>query len=533
MKSTTRLLLAGLALCLPLAAQADDADQRCAQLYQLTNADHAIEPGIMVPATEAMPAYCRVRGVIDTTIRFEVNMPAEDWTGRFLFHAQGGLAGSLDDATSLVDNGFAMATTDTGHQGEQPNFYRNDNAKLNFAFRANHLTTVLAKRIIAAFYGREAEHSYLWGCSNGGRAALQEALRYPDDFDGIIAGAPAIDYGTGLLAWTLEAVRHQRRNPLTLEAVDLLDANSRRACDLLDGLADGVIGDPRKCAIELLELDELECTGAPAADCLTAGQIETARFVYTGVTDAAGNVVVPGVYPGAEAGGDFQLWFTGPVGFMDTTASEVTTQVLDIVMQHAPGRLGGAPGSDFDLETFDVVEGLNELAEVMVALNPPAPDFGPFIERGGKLIIYNGWHDHPCRAKVVEDFYAEAIALNGSAAVEEFMRVFLVPGMVHCLGGPGAWVADYIDAIVNWVEEDDPPDRILAQHPGNVNFLEGLAAAVASGTVSWYEGFLAFGATAKKDEKKFSRPLCPYPQYAKYNGTGDPDAAASFSCVED
>ena len=185
---------ASLCLALPvLAATVDSPTDRCAALYLLSDADHAVESGMLVPASGDTPAHCRVRGTIDATIRFEVRMPAEGWTGRFMFHAPGGLAGVIGDTSSLLGDGFAMATTDTGHEpANDPSFYRDDHAKLNFAFRANHLTTLLAKRIIAEFYGEPVRHAYLWGCSNGGRAALVEALRYPDDYDGIIAGAPAI-----------------------------------------------------------------------------------------------------------------------------------------------------------------------------------------------------------------------------------------------------------------------------------------------------------------------------------------------------
>ena len=516
-------LLASVCLAFPgfAAAAADSPKDGCAALYLLSDADHAVEPGVLVAASDDTPAHCRVRGTIDGTIRFEFRMPAEGWTGRLMYHAPGGLAGAIDDTSSLLDDGFAMATTDTGHESEDPSFYRDDHAKLNFGFRANHLTTLLAKRIVAEFYGRPVEYAYLWGCSNGGRAALVEALRYPDDYDGIIAGAPAVDYGSGLHAWALEATRHQQRNPLTLDSVALLDANTRRACDLIDGVADGLVGDPRKCTIELLELDALECAGDPSPDCLTAGQIETARYLYTGVTDASGAVVVPGVYPGAELGGDFQLWVTGPVPFLDSTANELTVRTLETVMHRRPG---------FSLDTFDPVKDLPALRDTLVSAGVPAPDFTRFQERGGKLIIYNGWHDHPCRAKALEGFLAEAEELTG-AARDGYLRAFLVPGMVHCWGGPGAWAADYVQAIVDWVEQGAAPDRIVAEHPGDFGFLESQAVVVGR-IVSWSEAMLEAG-EAMEDRKRFTRPLCPYPRYAQYRGSGDTDDAANFDCVED
>lgn len=520
-----RTLALSATLCIVLtnvAIAAESPAGRCADLYELSDADHAVEAGVLVPASDAAPAHCRVRGTIDGTIRFEVRMPAQGWTGRFMFHAPGGLAGVIGDTSSLLDDGFAMATTDTGHDSDNdPSFYRDDHAKLNFAFRANHLTTVRAKRIVAAFYGEPAQHAYLWGCSNGGRAALVEALRYPDDYDGIIAGAPAVDYGHGLLAWALETSRHQKRGPLTAESVALLDANTRRACDLLDGVADGVVGDPRKCTVEQLDLNALECQGDPSDACLTAGQIETAGYIYTGITDEAGAVVVPGVYPGAELGGDFDLWVTGPVPFLEGTASDVTVDVIKAVMHRKP---------DFDIASFDPVKDLHELKDVMASVDVPAPDFGAFHDSGGKLIIYNGWHDQPCRAKALEAFLAGAEALNGDA-LNEYLRTYMVPGMVHCAGGPGAWAADYIGAIVDWVENDVAPDRIEAEHPGNFTFMES-QVAIAGRTVSWSEAILEAG-EALEDRKRFSRPLCPYPAYAQYKGSGDVDDAENYACVED
>jgi len=492
-------------------------------MYRLSDTVHLVEPGRVVPAIDGVPEHCQVNGVIDGTIRFQVSMPMADWTGRLMYHAPGGLAGVIGDTTSLLDEGFSMATTDAANPDpNNPAFYRDDERRINFAFRANHLTTVLAKRIIGAFYAKEVEYAYLWGCSNGGRAALMEALRYPDDFDGIIAGDPAIDYGTGLLLFSLAGSRIQKEHPLTVDSVDLLDANTKQACDMLDGVADGLIGDPRKCTLERLNLGGLKCDDRPAADCLTTGQIETAKFFYTGITDDQGNVVVPGNYPGSENGGDFELWVTGNKSFMPLPANDLTTLVIENAMHREPG---------FNLEEFDPVAGLQRLGEVMHALDIPPPDFSAFHANGGKLIVYNGWNDHPCRAKVLEEWHFETERMNGVEKSGEFLRTFMVPGMVHCIGGPGAWAADYIQAIVDWVEKGQAPDRIVAEHPGELTFLEG-QTVVMGRTVSWAEAVMDAHA-AKPDAKRFSRPLCPYPKYAQYKGSGSIDEAANFDCVQD
>ncbi len=346
-----------------------------------------------------------------------------------------------------------------------------------------------------------------------------EALRYPDDFDGIIAGAPAVDLVTGLIAQALANHRRQAAHPLTPESVELLDANTRRACDMLDGVADGIVGDPRECTLARLELEKLECQVRAAPDCLTAGQIETARGVYTGVTNASGEVVVPGVYPGSELGGDFQLWVTGAPGFLPTSANELTTELLGHILHRDPS---------FSVDAFDPAGDLSPLSEAAAAVHLPEPDFSGFIDRGGKLIVYNGWNDHPCRAKALEEFYARAIELNGKDAVHQFMRVFMVPGMVHCAGGPGAWAADYVEALVDWVEGGVEPNRIVATHPGAFTFLEA-QAAMAGASVNWSDAILEVG--AKTGAKQFTRPLCPYPLAARYTGAGDPDDEASFECA--
>ena len=508
-------------LALPWAVQAGEHPAyRCDRLYLLSEAGNAINPGVVVEASEGVPAHCRVRGVIEGTMRFELRMPIEGWNGRFWFLAPGGLAGAIGDTTSLLDDGFAMSTTDSGHEGESdPTFHRDDFAQMNYGFRSNHLTAQLSRRIIAEFYGREVEYAYLSGCSKGGHGALMEALRYPDDFDGIIAGAPATEQVTDLLVWALENTRQQKQHGLTPESVAVLDANSKRACDLLDGAADGIISNPKKCTLDRLELDKLECRNGQTSGCLTAGQVDYARFIYTGITDETGEVIVPGVYPGAELGGDFELWITGPVPFLPGSANDTTVEVLENILHRDP---------TFDIDTFDTIKGIDQLIDATSAVTLPKPDFSGLMESGNKLIIYNGWHDHPCRAAELEGFLSEARALN-ARALDEHVRTFMVPGMVHCRGGPGAWAADYIGAIVDWVEKDIVPDRIIAEHPGDFTFLE--AFAIAAG-VNWGEEMMKAG-EAQKDRKRFSRPLCPYPKYARYNGTGDINDAANFTCIED
>lgn len=508
----------------PAGAESGSLAAKCQHLFRLSDFDTAMQPGVLVEAADAIPAHCTVKGVIDRSIRFQVSMPLAGWQGRLMYHAPGGLAGVLGDTTSLLADGFAMATTDTGHEGaNNATFVQDDKAFLNFAFRANHLTTRVAKDIIAAFYGREVEHSYLWGCSNGGRGALVEALRYPEDYDGIIAGAPALGWGEEMLPWGLAAARRQAEHSLTLESLELLNAASNRACDLLDGVADDVIGDPRQCTVEVLNLEGLLCQQGPSSGCLTAGQIETARLVYEGINDESGQVLSPGVYPGAEAAGDWRLWMVGEPSFLPQTANELMGSIIADVLHDQPG---------FQLDQFDVVADRQALFRATIAVDVPAPDFSAFRRRGAKLIIYNGWQDVPCRAAAMTDYWEEAERMNGGAdALAEFARLYMVPGMLHCVGGPGAWATDYVQAIVDWVEGDEAPGALVGVQPGIVDWFEAMAAS-ATATVNWYDAVLQAGA-AKGFTAGISRPICPHPQYAKYDGTGDTDRADSFACVQD
>ena len=243
-------------------------EDRCRKLYRMTDVSHAIEPGISVAATDTMPAHCRVRGVVNRAIRFEVTLP-EDWNGRMMFTAVGGAAGTIGDTTGLLPRGFAMASTDTGHEIEEGNAYLGQpEALLDYAYRGVHLATQASKRIIAQYYGREIDRAYLQGCSNGGRAALLEAERFPADYDGIIAGAPLFRFRE-FLPWMVAVHNLQDAHPLTKEAFTVLDDASHAACDALDGVEDGVINDPRGCEVDV---DALVCGEGESESCLTAGQ---------------------------------------------------------------------------------------------------------------------------------------------------------------------------------------------------------------------------------------------------------------------
>ena len=510
------------------AVAAGDED-RCRKLYRLTDIDQAIEPGISVAATEALPAHCRVRGVVNRAIRFEVTLP-DDWNDRMMFTAVGGGAGVIGDTTSLLARGFAMASTDTGHEIEEGNAYlRQPEALLDYAYRGVHLATQASKRIIAQYYGREADRAYLQGCSNGGRAALLEAERFPADYDGIIAGAPAFRFQE-FLPWMVAVHNLQDAHPLTKDAFTVLDDASRGACDAADGVEDGVINDPRTCKIDV---DALVCGegrespqpgepegGTPSQEspqpgepeggtpsqnrgCLTAGQAETARFIYGDMVDEDGNVLSPGVPPGAESSGDWGLWLLGAEQF--SGMGDNLREMLSILLRHDP---------TFDVADFDPVRDQDHIADAMAPFDVTG-DLRDFRDRGGKILMYQGWNDFPLRPQRAIDYLAALDqATGGPEQTAEFFRLFMVPGMVHCAGGPGPWQTDYVDPIVKWTEEGEAPERLVATHPAEPTPMFHLNPS-----------------REPEASREFTRPLCVYPKLGLYRGEGDPDHESSFRCA--
>ena len=493
-----RLAAAVLALAVA-AAHGSDAD-RCHRLYRLTDISQAIEPGIPVAPTESLPAHCRVRGVINRAIRFEVTLP-DAWSGRMMFTAPGGAAGRIGDTRSLLPRGFAMASTDTGHELAEGNgFMRQPEAVIDYAYRAVHLVTQAAKRVIARYYGREVEYSYLRGCSNGGRAALLEAERFPADYDGIIAGAPGFRFSE-LLTWILAIDELQRAHPLDPDALALLDQASRTACDAIDGVTDGVINDPRVCQVDV---EALVCTNGREDGCLTVGQAQTARLVYGGIVDEDGNTLSPGVLPGAESFGDWSTWLLADerVGL---TAADDFREALGILMRHEP---------DFDAAAFDPSRDRTRIASRFAQFDTTG-DLGDYRDRGGKILMYQGWNDFPLRPQHAIDYLAGLDEATGGAnRTADFTRLFMVPGMVHCGRGPGAWHADYVDPIVKWAEEGEAPERIVAKRPADPT------PRSHADPGRWPEGMPAI-----------TRPLCVYPKLAQYDGEGDPDDEQSFRCA--
>ncbi|MBV9745149.1 MAG: tannase/feruloyl esterase family alpha/beta hydrolase [Acidobacteriia bacterium] len=441
-------------------------------------------------AFRTLPAFCQVaatlRPVADSEIRIEVWMPLTGWNGRLQSVGNGAWAGSIGypALAAAVAAGYAGASTDTGHNGNNPQFVVGHPAKLDdFAWRSIHEMTLAAKAITTSFYGAGPQRSYFNGCSTGGRQALTEAQRFPNDYDGIVAGAAA-NYVTrlqGAQVWTAQAAHRTDASYIPPEKFPLLHKAALEACDALDGVKDGVIEDPTRCHFDP---GVLTCKDSDGPACLTAAQVETARKIYAGPTNPrTGERIFPGLEPGSELG------WTSLTGPKPMALAEETYQYL---VFHDPkwSFLNFDPAADFTTAEKTVGATMNAID----------PNLKPLFAHGGKLLMYHGWADPGIAPRNSVNYYSSVEdAMGGSAQANDSIRLFMVPGMGHCRGGDGTDTFDPVIALDQWVTKGNAPSRLEASH-------------------------LTKGFTDK------TRPLCPYPQIAQYTGAGSTNDAANFRC---
>jgi hypothetical protein len=469
--------------------------------------------GSFSPAGEkplsGLPAFCRVEGVIapspDSEIVFELWMPASGWNHKFQGIGNGGFAGAISygGLASAVKRGYAAASTDTGHKGTGIDArwaLGHPEKIIDFGYRGIHEMTVKGKAIVQAYYGEAARHCYFASCSNGGRQALVEAQRYPADYDGIIAGAPAYDW-TGTMAdfvWDTLALSAPASfiPPAKLPSIELAVL---AACDLQDGVKDGVLNNPKQCRFNP---GSMLCDPGASAGCLTAPQIEALKKIYTGPKGGSG------FSPGGETGpGGWGLWITGPEPGKSLQAIFATQFYENMVI----GR------TDWDMRTFDFERDMKVVNEKMAPiLNATDPDLEAFRNRGGKLILFHGWADAALPPVRTIDYY-NAIRKTMGKSADSFVRLYMVPGLQHCFGGPGAYYCgglgaaegdashDFSTALEAWVEAGRAPARMIASKPAKDSDPQGPALQ--------------------------TRPICPYPQTAVYRGSGSKDDASSFGCA--
>ncbi len=501
------------------------ATQECASLAKLSLPSTTITRAEAVPAgnfqppsgplATNLPAFCRVTGVIapssDSNIQFEVWLPASGWNGRFQGIGNGGFAGDIGyrSLINAMAHGYATASTDTGHSNEATDAtwaLKHPEKITDFGYRAIHLTAVNAKSIIRAFYGEVPAHSYFSSCSNGGRQALMEAQRYPDDYDGILAGAPA-NYWTHLLAtavWNLQALDGDGYIPA--KKLPAITSAALAACDDKDGVKDGVIENPSRCHFDP---SPLLCSGPETDSCLTAAQLKTLKTLYGGLL-VGGKRWFPGYSPGGEAApGGWALWITGPSPAHSLTYA-FGTQFFKNMMFNDPA---------WDYHTFNAERDTKATDEKMASiLNATNADLSRFKARGGKLILYHGWNDAAISPQNTIDYYDSVMAKMGAGAAQGFVRLFMVPGMQHCFGGAGTTSFgqltvgggdadhDLDTALERWVEANVAPEEVIAAKRKN-DF-------------------------DPKSDVVRTRPLCAWPAAAHYKGSGSTDDAASFACAK-
>jgi feruloyl esterase len=443
-------------------------------------------------ALKDLPAFCRVELSIkpskDSDIRVEVWMPASGWNGKFMAVGNGGWAGSISYAlmSSPLKRGYATASTDTGHEGTNVDgsFAFGHREKLvDFGYRAVHEMTMKAKAIIAAYYENGPKLSYWNGCSTGGNQGLKEGQRFPADFDGIVAGAPA-NNATHLALqsiWVAQAVHKDEASYIPPSKYPLIHDAVLQACDARDGVKDGVLEDPRRCKFDP---KVLECKGADGPACLTPPQVETARKVYSPATNPrTKQQIFPGLLSGSELGWAVQA---GP-------------QVPSVANDFFRYVVFKDPNWDYKTLNFDGDVALADQASSTV--NATDPNLKAFFAHGGKLLQYHGWSDNQISPLNSVNYYASVVdAMGGTSKVKDSYRLFMVPGMSHCRGGEGVNIFDSISVIDQWVEKGKAPDQIIASR-------------IRDG---------------KADR---TRPLCSYPQVAVYKGAGSTDDAANFVCA--
>ncbi|HMD35894.1 MAG TPA: tannase/feruloyl esterase family alpha/beta hydrolase [Vicinamibacterales bacterium] len=437
-----------------------------------------------------LPAFCRVAATLtpssDSDIKIEVWLPAADWNRKFLAVGNGGWSGAVGypALASSLKRGYATASTDTGHAGGSGSFALGHPEKLtDFAYRAVHEMTVNAKAIIEAYYNAAPRLSYWTGCSSGGKQGLKEAQKYPNDYDGIVAGAPA-NFWTHLVTQSLWVAQATLKDPASLiprGKFETLNNAALAACDANDGVKDGLIENPARCAFDP---GTIQCSGADAPGCLTAPQVEAARTIYAPAKNPrTGAVIFPGMARGSELG--WPALAGGP-------------RPLSIAEDHYKYVVFKNAEWDFRTLNFDEDVALADATDAG-AINATDPDLSAFAAHSGKLILYHGWSDQLIAPQNSIDYYTKVRNTVGAAQTEKFVRLFMAPGMMHCAGGPGPNTFDSQGAIEQWVEHGTAPEKLLATHSTG-------------------------GAVDR------TRPLCAYPKVAVYTGSGDVNDAANFDC---
>lgn len=496
--AATRRVLAGVILCICMtggqaAGQADTKPcMPCEDLVKLRIPEVRIDSAIAVQGSGAKRSgrpHCRVVGVIGKEIGFELLLP-NDWNKRFVMGGGGGFVGYImNRAANMVHDGYATSGTDTGHRGTDARWGLNNmERQLNFGHMAVHRTAQVSKAIVYHYYGTDPTYSYFIGLSRGGGQAMMEAQRYPDDFDGIVAGAPAFNW-TGMAAEFAHNMKAVYPDPskntpvLTADNLRLLGKMTLARCDGKDGVRDSILNDPRECDFDLRTLPR--CKGDIAGpNCITTTQLEALKVVYKGVT---------GLHTGFSFGGENERtgWFPSIVGPIKGSAPYHTWQEF-YGMETLRNLVFNDP--EWSYSQYDFSKFHDDTRYASSYLDATSTDYSAFIKRGGKMIIYQGWIDPLISALDIINHYERAHEANPDLTGN--IRLYMLPGVTHT-GGNGPGKTDWFDLIQRWVEKGEAPERVVMSR-------------VENGKVT------------------LSRPVFPYPRKAVYDGKGDPSNEKSF-----
>ena len=447
-----------------------------------------------------VPAFCRVAMTLtpssDSDIKVEVWLPVSGWNGKFEGVGNGGWAGSIGYGALAegVRRGYATASTDTGHQSDvsSASFALGHPEKVvDFAWRSIHEMTVKGKSVTKDFYAQPPKYSYFTGCSGGGKQGLTEAQLFPDEYDGIAAGDAANNMVHLHAAWIriAQIVHKEPGSYIPGEKYSLIHNAVLQQCDALDGVKDGLLENPQVCKFDP---KVLQCKAGDAATCLTAKQVESAQQIFSPtIHTGTKKVLMPGLLPSSEA-----AWgvLAGPLqnDAPATRESSVADNTYKYVIFKDPKWDFRSLNFDKDIDYAEKVDkGLNDASD---------PNLKPFIASNGKLIIYHGYSDQIVPPQNSINYYDSVVKTVGAKETPNSIRLFMAPGMLHCRGGEGPNEFDLVSGLEQWVEHGKAPDSMLATHRTD-------------------------GKVAR------TRPLCPYPQVAKYKGTGSIDDAANFQCA--
>lgn len=493
MNNITRFLPISFFVLFSVQAQAQSTApcQPCTDLQELRLPDVTISS---VEALQAPVAHCKVSGVIGKEIRFEVVLP-EQWNERFSLSGNGGFAGAIQTGHARVRQGFANAATDTGHQGgplDASWAQGQAERQVNFGHLAIHRTAVTAKEIVQQYYCAAPRYSYFVGCSRGGGQGMMAAQRYPEDFDGIVAGAPAFTWP----AMAAEFVRNCQsvytdgsapdQPIITAYNLEILQNRILSQCDTLDGLADGILNDPRACHFDLSTLPACPA-GQASDDCFTTEQIAAIQEIYAGISLGGKSI-----YPGFPFGGEnepngWRAWMTGPKE--DNSVGRhfsLGTEIFKYMVFHDPS---------WDYRQYDFTNFYQDTRHAASFLDATSTDYQAFYQRGGKMLLYHGWSDPALSALATIEHY-EAVQKQ-DPNLQNYLRLYLLPGVLHCGGGPGPSQTDWLQLVQGWVENGQAPEKVVLSK-------------------------------RRKGQATLTRPVFPYPDIAVYDGKGDPTRESSF-----